>query len=172
MGWLVVSFGLQSQPQITLETFAEGFNAPSSISNAGDSRLFVVEQTGKIKIVDDEGNVNSTPFLDIEDRVSYGGEQGLLGLAFHPDYEDNGYFYVNYTGESGNTHISRFTVSDSDPDSADAESESVLLTIEQPYTNHNGGDILSGRMVFCTSLPETEGVQEIRKTEPRICQKC
>ncbi|MCF8232143.1 MAG: PQQ-dependent sugar dehydrogenase [Bacteroidales bacterium] len=137
-------FSLSSQPQITLETFAENFNAPASINHAGDSRLFVVEQSGLIKIVDDQGNVNSAPFLDIEDRVSYGGERGLLGLAFHPDYADNGYFYVNYTGESGNTHISRFSVSNTDPDLADPESENVLLTIEQPYSNHNGGDIRFG----------------------------
>lgn len=143
LGCLFV-FSLHSQPQLTLESFAEGFDAPASISHAGDSRLFIVEQNGLIKIVDDEGNVNSTPFLDIEDRVSYGGERGLLGLAFHPDYEDNGYFYVNYTGESGDTHISRFSVSSTDTDVADPESENVLLTIEQPYSNHNGGDIRFG----------------------------
>ena len=138
------NFSIHSQPQISLETFAEGLNVPASLNNAGDSRLFVVEQTGIIKIIDDQGNVYPTPFLSIEDRVSYGGEQGLLGLAFHPNYEENGYFYVNYTGTSGNTHISRFSVSDSNPDSANVESENVLLTIDQPYSNHNGGDIRFG----------------------------
>lgn len=135
---------LQAQPQIGLETFAQGLNAPASINHAGDSRLFVVEQTGMIQIVDEQGEINSEPFLNIEDRISYGGERGLLGLAFHPDYETNGYFYVNYTGPDGDTHVSEFSVSESDPDLANPDSERILLTIDQPYSNHNGGEIRFG----------------------------
>ncbi|MCF8303901.1 MAG: PQQ-dependent sugar dehydrogenase [Bacteroidales bacterium] len=143
---IVVFFSsdLIAQPQITLESFATGLNNPVSMSHAGDSRLFVVERSGVIKIVDQNGNINSTPFLDISGRVQSGGEQGLLGLAFHPDYASNGYFYVNYTGQADSTHISRFSVSESDPDVADPGSESVMLTIHQPYTNHNGGDVRFG----------------------------
>lgn len=135
---------LQAQPQTGLETFAQGLNAPASINHAGDSRLFVVEQTGTIQIVDEQGEINSEPFLNIEDRISYGGERGLLGLAFHPDYETNGYFYVNYTGPDGDTHVSEFSVSESDPDLANPDSERILLTIDQPYSNHNGGEIRFG----------------------------
>jgi len=142
--YFLFAITLQAQPQISLETFAEGLNVPTTINHAGDSRLFVVEQTGTIQIIDEQGNINDSPFLDIEDRISYGGERGLLGLAFHPDYETNGYFYVNYTGPDGNTHISEFSVSETDPDVANPDSERVLLTIEQPYSNHNGGEIRFG----------------------------
>jgi len=142
--YFLFTLSLSAQPQISLETFAEGLNVPASINHAGDSRLFVVEQTGTIQIVDEQGEINTEPFLNIEDRISYGGERGLLGLAFHPEYESNGYFYVNYTGPDGDTHISEFSVSDSDPDIANPDSERVLLTIEQPYSNHNGGDIRFG----------------------------
>ncbi|MCF8233256.1 MAG: PQQ-dependent sugar dehydrogenase [Bacteroidales bacterium] len=134
----------QAQPNINLIEFATGLNNPLSIAHAGDSRLFVVEQEGYIQIVDSNGQINSSPFLDITDRVTSGGEQGLLGLAFHPDYSSNGYFYVNYTDNSGNTSISRFSVSGSNPDSALPLSEMQLLSVEQPFTNHNGGNLLFG----------------------------
>src|SRR5690606_13207385 len=92
--------------EIELETFATGFNNPINIQNAGDGRLFVVEQAGLIQIVSAEGSRNETPFLDINSIViNGGGERGLLGLAFHPDYATNGYFYVNYINNSGNTVI-------------------------------------------------------------------
>jgi len=88
---------------------------------------------------------NSTVFLDISARVQSGGEMGLLGLAFHPDYKNNGYFYVNYTKENPlETVISRFKVSSSAPDIADPNSEVVLLRYAQPYTNHNGGKLAFG----------------------------
>src|SRR5690606_31202946 len=101
-----------------------------------------VEQHGRIKVFENRPDVNSTKmFLDIQDRVDDSGfEMGLLGLAFHPDYENNGYFYVNYTAASPRrTIISRFQVSSENPDSADADSEFQLLTYNQPYSNHNGG---------------------------------
>jgi cysteine-rich repeat protein len=100
-------------------------------------RLFVVEQAGTIRIVKD-GALLDTPFLDIHERVGCCGERGLLSIAFHPDYEHNGRFFVDYTNTDGNTVIARYRVS-ADPDRADATSEQILLTIDQPFANHNGG---------------------------------
>jgi len=131
--------------EIELETFATGFNNPINIQNAGDGRLFVVEQAGLIQIVSAEGSRNETPFLDINSIViNGGGERGLLGLAFHPDYATNGYFYVNYINNSGNTVISRFSRSATDPDLGDSTSELQLLTYTQPFQNHNGGGMAFG----------------------------
>lgn len=135
-----------AQPQIELQPFASGLNAPLGIVNTGDERLFVVEQRGRIKIIDEQGTVNAIPFLDISSKVSQsGGERGLLGLAFHPDYHENGYFYVNYTRASnGTTVIARFSVDENNPDIADPESEIQLFTVDQPYSNHNGGQLQFG----------------------------
>ncbi len=116
------------------------FSSALFITHAGDStdRIFVVEQAGRIKVFPNNSNaLQAKVYLNITDRVSSGGEKGLLGLAFHPDYENNGYFYVNYTNATS-TVISRFQVT-SNPDSADKNSEFQLLTFTQPYTNHNGG---------------------------------
>jgi len=130
---------------IDIETFATGLNNPIGIKHAGDTRLFIVEQAGLIQIVNSDGSKNATPFLDINSIViNGGGERGLLGLAFHPDYASNGYFYVNYNDNSGNTVVSRFSRDATDPDLADAGSELQLLTFSQPYTNHNGGDMAFG----------------------------
>ena len=102
----------------------------SSSKSQGDIRIF------------ENGQLLDTPFLDITDRVNAGSnEMGLLGLAFHPDYEQNGFFYVNYTGDGGNTRISRFQASGN---FADQNSEKVLLVIDQPYPNHNGGALAFG----------------------------
>jgi len=127
-----------------LVVFATGLTAPVSITHAGDSRLFVVDQHGLVMLLDSDGNVNSVPFLDIANRVVYGGERGLLGIAFHPNYKTNGYFYVNYVGKGDSTHISRFSVNTTNPDRADPASELNLLTIYQPFSNHNGGDLCFG----------------------------
>jgi hypothetical protein len=105
-------------------------------------RLFVVEKTGTIRIIKD-GTLLPTAFLDISGQVSGGGEQGLLGLAFEPDYASTGRFVVHYTDPAGNTRLSIFRVS-SDPDLADAGSEQVILTASQPYSNHNGGQVTFG----------------------------
>lgn len=130
--------------QLALEPFSSGFTRPVSMANAGDSRIFVVEQSGIIRIMDSSGSVNAEPFLDMQSKVRSGGEMGLLGLAFHPDYSETGYFFVNYTTDGPRTNISRYSVSLTDPDRADPESEVVLLTFNQPYENHNGGDIRFG----------------------------
>lgn len=130
---------------IGLVPIAEGFTKPLYLTHAGDQtgRLFVVEQAGQISILEN-GIVNPTPFLDIETVVgSTANEQGLLSVAFHPNYADNGAFFVDYTDKGGNTVIARYHVS-TDPDVADVGSGEIMLTIPQPYGNHNGGQILFG----------------------------
>ncbi len=107
-----------------------------------DPRLFVVEKTGGIRIVK-EGLLLEAPFLDLSAKVSGGSEQGLLGLAFDPDYATNGRFVVHYTDLAGNTALSRLQVS-ADPDRADPASEQVVLTAAQPADNHNGGQVAFG----------------------------
>lgn len=114
--------------------------------NDGTNRIFVVEQAGVISVFpQDEAATAKTTFLDIQSKVqSRGNEQGLLGLAFHPDYKTNGYFYVNYTATNPDRSvISRFKVS-SNKDQADAASEQILFTVPDPYSNHNGGQITFG----------------------------
>lgn len=131
-----VSFA-QAQ-QFKLMKFSSGYSNAVGIENCGDSRLFIVEQEGKIFISDSSGTRNPTPFLDITDRVTFAGEQGLLGLAFDPAYATDGYFFVNYVNKAGNTQISRFRVS-SNPNVANAASEKFILSITQPFNNHKGG---------------------------------
>ena len=130
--------------EINIETFSTGFNRPLNIQNAGDDRLFVVEQSGFIQIVQPDGSINSDPFLDLLNKVSNGGERGLLGLAFHPDYQQNGQFFVYYTNTSGDSQLSRFNVSESNSNIANPSSELSMLTIEQPFDNHNGGCLAFG----------------------------
>ena len=124
------------------------FSRAVDLQHAGDltDRLFVVDQLGIIKVIQNDASVNTTKnFLDITDSVIYGGERGLLGLAFHPDYKSNGYFFVNYTtGTTLKSRISRFSVSSTNSDSADKNSELILLEFDQPYTNHNGGQLAFG----------------------------
>src|SRR5690554_4841725 len=129
---------------IELELVQDGFSQPLHLQNSGDNRLFIVEKGGKIKVILEDNTVSPTPFLDLSGIISTQGEQGLLGLAFHPDYDNNGYFFVNYTNTAGNTQISRFTVSAANPDIADLESEMFILNFNQPASNHNGGDMIFG----------------------------
>jgi glucose/arabinose dehydrogenase len=131
-------------PAVGLELVST-FRQPLGVADAddGSDRLFVLEKTGTIRIVQD-GEVLDTPFLDITDRVrSAGWEQGLLGLAFAPDYSDSGLFYLHYTDLGGNTMVARFAVTD-DANIADPESEEALLRQAQPFSNHNGGHIAFG----------------------------
>ncbi|HEX7041149.1 MAG TPA: PQQ-dependent sugar dehydrogenase [Trueperaceae bacterium] len=137
---LVSLLACSATAQPRLVEVASGFANPVAIANAGDDRLFVVEQGGTIRVVRD-GQVLDRPFLDITDRVRAGGERGLLGLAFPPDFADTGRFYVYYTDLDGDSVLSRFIA---DGDTADAGSEQVLLTQEQPYANHNGGQLAFG----------------------------
>lgn len=128
---------------IGLQPFATGFASPVEITHCGDSRLFVVEQDGRIKILNPNGTTNATPFLNVTPLTEGGGEQGLLGLAFHPNYASNGYFYINYTNLNGNTVIARYSVNAGNPSVANP-SGTILLTIPQPYSNHNGGTLKFG----------------------------
>ena len=130
---------------VALELVAGGFSAPLAVTHAGDGsgRIFVVEQAGTVRIVEG-GRVLDRPFLDITDRVLSGGERGLLGLAFHPDYPEDPRLFVDYTDADGTTQIASFTVDPSDPDRADPSSEVRILTQPQPYANHNGGAVVFG----------------------------
>lgn len=143
---LMLAIGVNAQPTVELNSFASGFDKPVDVTHCGDLRVFVVERDGKIIIVNRDGSKNSTPFLDITSQVlSNGSEQGLLGLAFDPNYAQNGFFYVYYiTGSgTGETRVSRFSVS-GNPDIADASSEYILLLYNQTNSNHNGGDLAFG----------------------------
>jgi glucose/arabinose dehydrogenase len=137
--------GATGAATVVLTQIASGFDAPVFLTNArdGSGRLFVVEQTGKIKVVKN-GVVRPTPFLDISDEISNGTEQGLLGLAFHPNYKSNGLFYVNFTRANGDTVINRYRVSSTNPDVAVRGSAYRIMMIPQPYDNHNGGMIAFG----------------------------
>lgn len=136
----------------TWTLITDGFDNPVGLTSVPDDsgRLFIWEQGGLIWIIDANGEAGFDPFLDISDQlpaaVSRGGysEQGLLGLAFHPEYAENGLFFINYTNTEGTVIVSRFHVSD-DPDFADAASETPILTIEQPFENHNGGQMAFGQ---------------------------
>ena len=121
-----------------------GLDAPVDLqAPPGDrARLFVVEQAGRIRIV--RNNAVAGTFLDIVGRVGSGGERGLLGLAFHPRYAENGRFFVNYTDRSGDTHVSEFRAQPPSSDSADPASERELLFVAQPFANHNGGGLAFG----------------------------
>src|SRR5262245_36732420 len=136
---------VSSQTALTTEMVASGLSSPVFVTSPpGDcSRLFVVEQTGAIRIVKN-GSLLATPFLDINTLVLFGGEQGLLGMAFHPSYAANGFFYVNYTRKpDGATVVARYSVS-ANPDVADRGSVLPLLVIAQPFDNHNGGMLAFG----------------------------
>jgi glucose/arabinose dehydrogenase len=126
---------------ITLEEFATGFTAPVEIAHANDSRMFVVQQNGIIKILQSDGTVNSANFLNISSKITYGGERGLLGLAFHPQYPSNGYFFVYYNDTGGNITVARYTRSSANPDVADPATEKIILNLPKPFDNHNGGSI-------------------------------
>ncbi|MDN5478602.1 MAG: PQQ-dependent sugar dehydrogenase [Chryseobacterium sp.] len=135
------SFLIFNSQSINLEEFASGFNNPVEITNANDSRLFVVQQDGIIKIVQPNGSIVPTNYLNISSKILFdGGERGLLGLAFHPQYATNGYFFVYYNNSAGNIIVARYTVS-SDPNIADPTTEKILLNIPKPFDNHNGGSI-------------------------------
>ncbi len=141
--------GIQSPPEgpaiVRLAEVASGLTMPLYLTApTGDSeRLFIVEQGGTIRIVK-SGTLLPDAFLDISSLISAGGERGLLGLAFAPDYATSGRFAVHYTDVAGNTRVSTFVRSAEDPDRADPASEQLVLAAEQPFENHNGGQLLFG----------------------------
>ena len=128
----------------SLELVVDGLDGPLDLTAAPgeEDRLYVVERPGRIRIVDD-GTLVETPFLDITSITSEGGERGLLGLAFHPDYPSTGTFFVNHTNLAGDTRVVRYTVSPSG-DAADPSSATELILVEQPFSNHNGGQLAFG----------------------------
>jgi glucose/arabinose dehydrogenase len=143
----VVVAGSGGSLNLSLAIFASGLSSPVGLANAGDGRMFAIERTGRVRVIQANGTVLPTPFLDIISRVdSSSSEEGLLGIAFHPDYVTNGYFYLNYINTSSGTRrtrISRFSVT-ANPDIADPNSEQILLTVTQPDWNHNAGKINFG----------------------------
>ena len=137
-----------TQPHITLARVASGFSSPLDLENAGDGtgRLFVVEQAGTIRILQN-GAVLATPFLDITAKVTSGGETGLLGLSFHPGYAQNPRFYINYTRTTAGqlqTVIAEYQAAAGNPNIADPNSERILLVVDQPFANHNAGQLAFG----------------------------
>ena len=132
-------------PVLELEELISGLSAPVYVGHAGDDtgRLFIVELPGKIKIFV-SGSLLETPFLDIESRVSTGGERGLFSFAFHPDFSENRRLYVHYTDNSGDSVIAQYSVSATNSNFVDPQTERILLTIPQPFDNHNGGQINFG----------------------------
>jgi glucose/arabinose dehydrogenase len=139
-----VSEPVMGDSGVAVTIVANGLDSPLFVTAPPDDpRLFVLERPGRIRIVRDDALLD-TPFLDITDSVATGGERGLLGLAFHPAYAENGKLYLNYSDGDGDTRIARYTVSADDPDRADLASAVPLLEIDQPYGNHNGGMIAFG----------------------------
>jgi glucose/arabinose dehydrogenase len=133
-------------PTIQLEQVASGITQPTTVTNAGDGsgRIFIAQETGEIMIFIN-GSILPTPFLDISDLVGQTFEHGLLGLAFHPDYVSNGFFYVDYTrADDGTTVVARYQVSAADPNVADPNSAQIVLTQSQPIGDHNGGQLAFG----------------------------
>lgn len=141
---------LPDASQFELVGVVSGLRHPLYVTHAGDGsgRLFVVEQSGRIWIIQD-GALQNTPFLNLSNIVSQAvlsgySERGLLGLAFHPNYAENGLFFVNYTDSNGDTHVVSYSVADDNPNAADPDSARELLFIDQPYPNHNGGHLAFG----------------------------
>jgi glucose/arabinose dehydrogenase len=128
-----------------LVNVAGGFNSPvhATAAPGETSRIYVVEQGGRVEVIEN-GRVRATPFLDIADRVSSGGERGLLSIAFHPRYRQNGFVYVNYTNTAGDTRVVRYRANAGRTRAVESTAR-LILAIRQPYSNHNGGQILFGR---------------------------
>jgi len=128
--------------QIRSQLVASGYSRPTSVTApAGDPRVFFTTKTGGVRVIK-SGAVLPTPFLSVGGLISGGSEQGLLGMAFHPDYANNGYFFLSYTDNTGgDSVVSRWSVDPSNPDVADPSSEEIVIEYNQPFTNHNGGDI-------------------------------
>ena len=131
-------------PALALSAVVSGLDRPLWVGGAGDGsgRLFVVEQAGTIRVIRN-GRLVDRPYLDLRDRVSSGGERGLLGLAFAPTFGRDGRFFVDATDPDGNTFVAEFRAPDPAADTADPASERVILRIAQPYPNHNGGGIIA-----------------------------
>jgi glucose/arabinose dehydrogenase len=132
--------------RLDLEPIVDGLDAPIGIVAAGDGsgRLFILEQAGRIRVVERDGSLRPEPFADLSARIESGGERGLLGLAFHPDFADNGRFFVHYSRRGDGATVLAELRADADRSIADPSSERVLLTVLQPFGNHNGGHLEFG----------------------------
>jgi glucose/arabinose dehydrogenase len=132
-------------PNVSLKLVTNGLSSPVGITLAGDgsNRIFVIEQNGRVRIVRN-GKLKTRVFLDLTDLTDESGEQGLLGIAFHPDYESNRLFYVHYTNSQGDTEIAEYMRSKNYPGRANPNATRTILTIDDPYSNHNGGTIAFG----------------------------
>jgi glucose/arabinose dehydrogenase len=142
---LIDRTALAQADAFALSTFAQGFERPVFMAdpNDGTGRMFVIEQGGHIHIVQD-GEILPDPLLDLSDQVSGGAEQGLLGLALHPEFVDNSILFIDYTDVDGNTQVVRYTISEDDPNLLDPDSAEVVISVEQPARNHNGGMLAFG----------------------------
>ena len=144
--WVSRPVEAQSSLTLGLDSIVTGLSLPVFVTHAGDgsNRLFILEQGGRIRIFQN-GSLLGTPFLDIQSRVTSGGERGLLGIAFHPDYRNNRRFFLNYTNNRPTlkTIIAEYQTSASNPNVAQ-NTERVLMEINQPFDNHNGGQLLFG----------------------------
>ena len=136
--------GLLSSQTINLEVVSDDFDSLTEITNAGDERLFVAQQNGIIKVLNADGTVNEENFLNVSSLISTGGERGLLGLAFEPDYATNGNFYIAYTDLNGDLTVSRYTRDEENGLIADPTTALVIINIEKPFANHNGGCLRFG----------------------------
>ena len=144
---LLMSMSVMAQVQIEFELFAENFDVPVDMVNDGNNNLFVAEKDGRIMRLEANGVADQMPFLDIRDRVNNSSnEMGLLGIEFHPNYPDSPFIYVNYTATNPQrmTVISRFTLGAFGAIRMDPSTERIILTFDQPYTNHNAGDLKFG----------------------------
>src|SRR5262245_58624231 len=138
---------MRFMPQLIGTRFSGGLSRPVFLTapSHDNQHVFVVEQTGRIRILNRAtGFVLPTPFLDIAAGLSIGGERGLLGLAFHPNYANNGLFYINCTEADGSTNLRRYKVS-SNPLISDPNSMQLVLKVAQPFPNHNGGWLAFGK---------------------------
>jgi glucose/arabinose dehydrogenase len=144
--FICYTINTNAQSQVALQQFSTGYIRPLDIQNCGDSRLFIVQETGQLIICDSTGKRLAIPYLDISDRVLYnGGELGLLGAAFDPDYANNGFLYVQYINKNSEIQISRFKRNASNLNKANASSEKLILTVSKPpFVSHNGGCIRFG----------------------------
>ena len=141
----ITTIFLNAQPNITTQTVYTNFNQPLALTHAGDERIFIVQKEGKIICINTLTEERYT-FLDIENLVSTNAnERGLLGLAMDPDFQNNGHFFVNYTNNQGNTVIARFSLDSNNPLIASSASKLEIMTINQTYSNHNGGCIAFGK---------------------------
>ena len=139
----VLTHAQSIHPELEFELAYSGFSSPIDMAHAddGSGRLFVAEKSGIVKVIDNTGTTLTTPFMNISNKVKDAGERGLLGMAFHPDYSNNGYLFLHYSNLSSDTQISRFTVDPNNPNLIDTSTEESIITVDQPRSNHNGGSI-------------------------------